>query len=78
MRTCSTADKGSQECSHGTDSSAPSAVFVMACFGGSAVMPQRYSLSMPAASAVRKNAPTLYMLRTLSSNTATGSAGTIS
>jgi hypothetical protein len=40
--------------------------------GGLPVMPQRYSFSMAAASAVRKKAPTLYRLRMLSSSTATG------
>jgi hypothetical protein len=45
----------------------------MARFGGRAVIPQRYSFSQPAASMVRKNEPTLYMLRTLSSSTLTDS-----
>ena len=45
----------------------------MARLGGRPVIPHRYSFSTPAASAVRKNAPTLYRLRTLSSSTATGS-----
>src|SRR5581483_3032070 len=63
----------SQSCSQGTVSSAPSAVFEMAFFGGWAVIPQRQSFWRPTPSAARKNAPTLYMLRTLSRRTATGS-----
>jgi hypothetical protein len=63
---------GSHANSHGTVSSAPSAVLVIARFGGCPVMPHRYSFSMAAASHVRKNAPTLYRLRTLSNRIETG------
>ena len=47
-----------------TRSSAPSAVLAIAFLGGRAVMPLSSRRSKPAPSAVRKNAPTLYMLRT--------------
>ena len=57
----------------GTTSSAPSAVLVIAFFGGDAVMPHRHSFAAPHASVVRKNDPTLYMLRTFSSTIDTGS-----
>ena len=39
---------------------------------GGAVIPDKYSLSQPAASAERKKAPTLYRLRTLCSRMETG------
>lgn len=42
---------------HATVSSAPSAVLVIAGFGGRPVMPHKYSFSHPAASAVRKTRP---------------------
>src|SRR5579872_1541856 len=64
---------GSRACSQRTVSSAPSAVFRIPDFGGQAVIPVSRSFSAAAASAVRKNDPTLYMLRTLSNRIATGS-----
>jgi glycosyltransferase involved in cell wall biosynthesis len=66
---------GSHVCSQATVSSAPSAVLEMAFAGRPAGDSRRgRASSIRAASAVRKNAPTLYRLRTLSSSTATGSA----
>src|ERR1017187_9153061 len=53
----STSGSASQACSHGTVSWAPSAVLEIAVLGGRAVMPDTYSFSTLAASAVRKNAP---------------------
>ena len=52
--------------------SAPRAVFEISFLGGLAVIPLSNKRSIAAPSAVRKNAPTLYMLRTLSSRMVTG------
>lgn len=71
-RSCAMATAGSLRALQRTRSSAPSAVFFTPLWGGRAVMPLKYKCSMPAPSAVRKNAPTLYMLRTLSSRMLTG------
>ena len=72
-RSASTAARRRPHVSHGTVSSVPSAVFEIARIGGRAVIPHRIIRSAPAPSIVRNIAPTLYMLRTLSSSIATGS-----
>ena len=57
---------------HGTLSSAPSAVLAISLRGGRAVMPDRTTSRTPAPSAVRKKDPTLYRLRTWWRTTETG------
>src|SRR3989338_9528258 len=55
--------------SHGTYVSAPRAVLEILSCGGVGVIPQRYILETPTASAVRKIEPTFSRLRILSSTT---------
>ena len=57
----------------GNVSSAPSAVFVMAFFGGRAGDARQVQPLAPGRVHGPENDPTLYMLRTLSSSTLTGS-----
>ena len=72
-RGASMAAAGSAVFDQETLRSAPSAVFAIRGSSGVGVMPASTIDSTRTASAVRKNAPTLYRLRTLSSSTVTGS-----
>src|SRR5688572_5667678 len=70
LRRSSISESASARC-HTTVCSEPSAVFAIWVDGGDPVNPDRYKRDNPTASAVRKNAPTLYRLRTLWRSTST-------